>query len=234
MSDIVKYSPPGGPIKYAPGRKQFNKMWFGAQGAGKTGDLILLNLKYVEFNPHKRSLFILPDDNEAKFDPVPEIEVWEIPTFTGIKKLFAGKKTLEWIRNYFIPDPFKLSKEQREYLKKNPRRFDGIINLDDPGTYIGSRPEDLYELFSRRRQLNADFVSTFPGVRKKAPPGYYGYATHIRLYETTDSIKYLLEEIAEDKREELLEMYRRVQAQAKIDQYHWEELIIREIRDRVR
>jgi len=221
-------------VKYAPGRKQFNAIWFGAQGSGKTRELIKLILEYTAVNPKKRALFIVPDDLEPKLDVVPEIEIYDIPTFTGIKKLLAGKKTIEWMREYYLPDPSKLNRKQRDYLKENPRRFNGVVALDDPGTYIGSRPEDLYEMFSRRRQLNADFISTFPGLRKKAPPGYYGYATHLRLWETTDTPEELVKEIAADKRDEFLELYARVQAGAKSNPYFSDEMVIRPIRDLVR
>lgn len=221
-------------MKFAPGRKQFNAIWFGAQGSGKTRELIRFVLRYMELNPHKRVLFIIPDDMEEKLDPIPEIDLFDIPTFTGIKKIIAGKKTIEWMRNYYLPEPETLTKEQREYLKKHPRRFNGLGIFDDPGAYIGSNPQNLYEMFSRRRQLNWDFISTFAALRKKAPPGYYGFATHLRLWETTDTPEELIKELAADKREEFLQMYNRVQAQAKTNKYHSEELVIRSIRDLAR
>lgn len=212
-------------------RKQFNYIWIGAQGSGKTLRLIELILAYTQFNPSKRVLILLPDDMEEKFDAIPEIELHEVPTFTGIKKLFAGKKTIEWIRNYYIPDPITLTKQQRAYLKKHPRRFNGLICLDDPGVYIGNNPTHLYEMQGRRRQMNADFISTFPGLRKKVPPSYTGYATHIRLWQTTDTPDEFVKDMAEDLREEFMELYRSVQLEARKNKYHSAQMILRAIHE---
>lgn len=208
-------------------RKQFNGMLFGAQGSGKTIVLLEFILRYHRRFPWKRILIILPDDQEEKFDAVPEIFFEQVPTFTGIKKLIAGKKTIKRLRDYYLPDPEEIEVEER----RNRPRFNGLIVYDDPGVYLGRFPEPQYELMGRRRQLNADMLSAFPGIRKKAPPGYYGYATHIYLSETTDSPDDLVNELPEDKREEFLAMYRSVQQEAKNNPYHMEELVIRKIVD---
>lgn len=206
-------------------RKQFNAMFFAAQGAGKTIQFLKLVLRYHKAHPVKRILFLLPDDQEEKFDSVPEIYTQEIPTFTGIKKVIAGKSTIKWMRDFYLPDPETISREDRKRIPK----LNALVALDDPAVYLGRYPEPLYDMFGRRRQLNADFLSAFPGIRKKAPPGYYGYCTHLFLGQTTDSPKDLVDELPLDKQEEFMEMYNRVQLLSKADKYHMEEMVVRGI-----
>lgn len=204
-------------------RKQFHTGFFGGQGSGKTTFMIQQALKYYKATG-KRILFGLPDDQEEKFDPVPEISENQIPNFTGIKKIILSNAVIERMRNYYLPEPTEVP---TAVAKK--RKFHGLFCLDDPGTWLPKYPDSFYKLISRRRQLNMDIISAFPGLKSKAPASYYGYLTHIELWQTGDSPRTLMDELAPNMQNKFLRLYNHVQSEADKNQHYHLGMVIRKI-----
>lgn len=204
-------------------RKQFHVGFFGAQGSGKTTFMIERALHYFK-GSGKRVLFGLPDDQEEKFDVVPEITENEIPTFTGIKKIILSYPIIERIKNFYLPEPTEVP----THIAKQ-RKFNGLFCLDDPGTYLPKYPDALYKLCGRRRQLNLDLISAFPGMKSKAPASYYGYLTHLELWQTGDSPRTLMDELAPNMQGKFLRLYNHVQSETEKNQYYHLGMVLRKI-----
>lgn len=204
-------------------RKQFHVGCFGAQGTGKTSFMIKKALEYHK-GTGKRILFGIPDDQEEKLDPVPEISEKEIPSFTGIKKIILTYAVIDRMKQFYLPEPTAVA---TNVAKK--RKFHGLFCIDDPGTWLPRYPESFYQLLSRRRQLNMDIISAFPGLKSKAPASYYGFLTHIELWQTADSPRTLMDELAPNMQGRFLRLYNHVQKESENNMYYHLGMVIRKI-----
>lgn len=201
-------------------RKQFNDVWIGANGSGKTHKMKELALLYSASNNLKRCLFVLPDDGEESLWKLSEIEKEELVSFEGIKKLILDDENdFEFITDTF--KPFINQNGEKEY-----RRFNGLMLCDDLGTMINRRPKHILRLFKRRRQPNIDFIWSFHGLKTDVPPSFYTYVNRIVLFRTSDAHEYTMQQLPEHKRNEFLEIYKRVQHITETEPHYCEELIL--------
>lgn len=195
-------------------RKQFNDIVFGGNGSGKTTFEIKVVLKYLENNPRKRVLFIIPDDSEEKLDVVPEITLDDLKTFKGVAKLVAEND--------------KIFSQLLEFFSDKNNKFNGLVVADDCGVFLKRRPENVLKLFKRRRQLNIDFLWSFHGFNTEIPRAFFAYVNRLYIFETSDSTKWTRELLPIDKQAEFDFKYNEVQTLARKGvKYQFRELIIR-------
>lgn len=202
-------------------RKQFNDVWIGANGSGKTTKLMRLAFLYAMANELKRVCFLLLDDNEEALWELSEIEREELLYFQGIKKMILESEE-DFV---YITDLFKPVINDITGLKEF-RRFNGLFICDDLGSMLKRRPTEIIALFKRRRQPNIDFAWSFHGLRTDVPPAFYTYVNRIVLFRTSDSHEYTMEQLPENKRDEFLDVYRRVQRITETDPHYCEEIIL--------
>lgn len=201
-------------------RKQFNDVWIGANGSGKTHQMLQAAFLYATSNEFKRVLFVLPDDGEESLWTLSEIEKEELIYFEGVKKIILDDEDdFEYITDTF--KPFIDTDGEKKF-----RRFNGLMLCDDLGTMLNRRPNEILKLFKRRRQPNIDFIWSFHGLRTDVPPSFYTYVNRLILFRTSDSHEYTMNQLPESKRDEFLDVYRRVQKITETDPHYCEELII--------
>lgn len=201
-------------------RKQFNDVWIGANGSGKTFLEKKVAFEYASENILKRVLFVLPDDGEESLWSLSEIEKEELIYFEGIKKLILeDENDFEYITDTF--KPFIDETGEKRY-----RRFNGLMVCDDLGVMINRRPQEILKLFKRRRQPNIDFLWSFHGLKTDVPPSFYTYVNHIVLFRTSDAHEYTMQQLPEAKRSEFLEVYQRVQKITETEPHYCEEIIL--------
>lgn len=217
-------------------RKQINDVLFGGNGSGKTTLVLQIVADYIEKNPEKRILFILPDDQEKKLRWIEEIPLNGLETFTGIKKMIIEEEQFfgRLIDKIAPPHAPKCGYHNGDLCNCGARdkglRFDGLMVIDDPNKYMSRRPKDVLRLFVRRRQPNLDMLWCFHGLRNVVPPSFYTYVTRLIIFQTSDDYGPTYDLLPENKREEFLDIYRRVQRIADTEDPHYcEELILRRI-----
>lgn len=177
-------------------------------------------IKYMESNPLKRVLFAIPDDAEEKLWNIQEIDKEEILYFEGAKKIIIDEEAdFDYMAKLFLP-------EVSETGERIINRFNGLICCDDMGTNISRRPVNILKLFKRRRQPNIDFTWSFHGLKTDVPPAFWTYVNNLILFRTSDPHEYTMECLPENKRDEFLEMYRRVQKISETKPHYCEQLII--------
>lgn len=205
-------------LKY---RKQFNRVLIGGNGSGKTTLEIEIMIDYAKKNKWKRQLLLVPDDGEDKFDDVEEIEATAqaLRTFTGIKKIIV-----EDVKIFDLILQVYTDKSQPGYSK-----FNGLLICDDMGVMLSRRPEQVIKLFKRRRQANIDFLWAFHGLSTDVPKSFWGYVSSLILLQTSDNHEDTMKKLALDKQAEFLDIYKRVQVEAKRVPWYCEELILREL-----
>lgn len=198
-------------------RSQFNHVFIGSNGTGKTTVEIQVAIDYLQNNPTKRVLFVIPDDGEEKLEDVPEITIKELRDFEGVAK--------------FIPDSEKDFDKFLELFSDKTYQFNGLFIGDDLGVILSRRPQQVLRLFKRRRQANIDFIWSFHGLRCEVPPQFYTYVNNIYLFGTSDNHEDTLKELPHGKRDAFEEMYFRVQDKAVGQFNYYEELIINPIKN---
>lgn len=201
-------------------RKQFNDVIFGGQGTGKTTFQVELIIEYAEKNPDKRVLLILPDDSEDKFDPIEEVAYRDVRRVKGIRKVIVDNMNIFTdLYNWHVND-------------KHPQytgRFRGLIIADDAGVLIKRRDENVLKFMRRRRQANADIITSFHGLRNEIPPSFFGYVNRMVIFNTTDSPEETIKLLPPNKQMEFIQVYERVQKIAQTNPYYKEEFILRNI-----
>lgn len=208
-------------------RKQFNDVLIGGNGCGKTTLQFQIAMNYLEesyseyFKTYlKRILFLIPDDAEDKLANVTEIDLNQLESFVGIKKII-----LDSYRDFgFICDTYKPIKD--ELGNRVTKKFNGLFCCDDLGTIMNRRPEEILKLFKRRRQPNIDFLWAFHGLRTEVPPAFYTYVNRIILFRTSDNHEPTLKALPEGKQELFMEVYRRVQKISEKEPHYCEEIEI--------
>jgi hypothetical protein len=193
-------------------RKQFNDVWIGSNGTGKTSLMIEACIYYMQYNPRKRWLWVLPDDAEEKLYEVEEIEVQDLETFTGIKKIFIDNE--------------KLFDKFVEVFSRKDFKFHGCLACDDLGVIMRRRPEAILRLFRRRRQPNIEFIWSFHGLRTEVPPSFYTYVNSIILFRTSDNHRSTMDLLPDAKQEVFEEAYTRIQRITEINPHYHEEIVI--------
>jgi hypothetical protein len=201
-------------------RKQFNHVFIGSNGTGKTTLMIQIAIDYLTNNPNKRILIIVKDDDEEKFWNIKEISKEEILSFKGVKKLLIeNHKDFD-----YITDKFKSVKDKAGNRFVN--KFNGLMICDDLGAAMNRRPDDILNMFKRRRQINADFIWAFHGLRTDVPPSFYTYVNSIFLFRTSDNHDYTMEQLPHAKQEIFETIYNSVQETTETEPHHCEEIII--------
>ena len=201
-------------------RKQFNNVYIGSNGTGKTTLLIKIAIAYLEANPSKRILIILKDDDEEKFWDIEEIEKEEVLNFEGVKKLIIeSHKDFE-----YITAQFKSRKDK--YGNRLINKFNGLFICDDLGAAMNRRPDDILNMFKRRRQINIDFIWAFHGLRTDVPPAFYTYVNTLCLFRTSDNHTHTMAELPADKAPIFEAVYNRVQEKTETEPHYCEEIII--------
>jgi hypothetical protein len=199
-------------------RQQFNTVVFGTNGTGKTTFMLELACTYIEANPSKNVLFILPDDAERKYDPIPEIHPLRLSEISGMYKVYADKvKGKETIYDLMYKN-----------FVEGSRKFNGLIINDDCGVLWNRRPEDVLTFMRRRRQSNADIISNFHGLTTDMPRAFFTYLTSLVLFKTGDNHTDTRDKLPYLKQDEFEEMYFRVENEAKTNRFYREELSLRE------
>jgi hypothetical protein len=193
-------------------RKQFNHIIIGGNGSGKTTFFIKIAIKYFELNPKKRILFLMPDDSEKKLEKIKEINFEQITKFSGISKMIVDNDKI-------------FSKILDIFGSGTP--FNGLIVCEDPGVYLGRRPENVLKLFKRRRQTNIDFLWSFHGFNTEMPRSFFTYVNSVFLFETSDNHEWTKKLLPIDKQDEFEEKYKKIQEISKTKKYQCLELIIR-------
>lgn len=207
-------------LMYAPvilkdTRKQFNDIVIGTNGTGKTSYIIEIVIRLLEYFPDKRCLFVVPDDMEEKLMEIEEIEVDQLTTFTGIKKIV-------------VTDVDFFDVLYTEYVEKQ-KRFNGIIVWDDMGVILNRRQENLGKLFKRRRQINLDQIWSFHDLHADVPKQFFGFVNRIHLFRTTAEHESFAKNINAAKRKEFEQMYFRVQAKSEKEPQYMEEFLLNRI-----
>lgn len=197
-------------------RKQINALLVAGNGEGKTIWILEFILIYNEAHPEKRILIGLPDDSESKFLKIPEIELEDLPYFTGIKKIIINGD--EFYREF------------QDYFSNKENNFDGLFINDDPGAFMGRRPTNILAMFSRRRQLNVDFIWTFHGWNTTIPRGFFTFITSIIMGKTSDNPEYTLKLLPEDKQQQFMKNYNEInELYEKGIKYQFRELVLKNL-----
>lgn len=189
-------------------RKQFNELYFGTNGTGKTTNMLTNALKYMRapVNANKNMLCVMPDFSESKYDNIPEIQINDLGGNFGIAKIMANE----------IAKGDKKSKsiytEIYERYAVKGIRFDGLIINDDMGGMFGRRPEDINRMLSRKRQMNMDLMWNFHGLTTDCPRNFFKSVSGITLHKTEDDYEDTMNKIANNKRSMFEEAYFQVQA----------------------
>jgi hypothetical protein len=203
-------------------RKQFNIVMFGGNGCGKTTKLLEVIDAYLDANEWKRVLIITPDDSEEKLEFIEEIQVEDLRTFKGLKKLIVSNaKIFTTLKDVYLP--------HAKSDKANSIKFNGLLVVDDAGVILDRRNEEVLDFFRRRRQANVDILTIFHGLRNEVPPSFFAYVTDLIIFQTADNHKKTLDLLPMDKQESFMTAYTRVQSCAKQNPYYCEQLKLREI-----
>lgn len=202
-------------------RKQFLHLIIGANGTGKTYSVIKIAIAYLTANPFKRVLFILMDDGDSKLWNIEEIEMDELETFEGVKKIIInGQKDFEHIAATYKSYKDELTGERIQ------KEFNGLMICDDCGSVMSRRPEDILAFFRKRRQPNIDFLFIFHGLRCEVPPSFYSFVNHIILFQTSDNHEETMKHLRSDKREHFQNEYNIVQREALKNPHYCREIVI--------
>lgn len=186
-------------------RKQFNEIFVGTNGTGKTTIMLEGVLAYTNApaNINKNILFLMPDFCESKYDDIPEIKINDLGGDFGIGKIMCftavGKNKSIYAELY-----------ERYALKD--KRFNGLIVSDDMGASFKRRPEDIITLASRKRQLNIDFFWNFHGLTTDVPKSFWRSVSGITLFRTADDYRDTMDKISGDIQNEFRNSYFKVQA----------------------
>ncbi len=215
-------------------RKQLCTVLFGGNGSGKTTEELSILLAYADANEEKRSLILVPDDGERKFDNISEIEPTEnaLREFRGIKKLIVDDiKIFDMILKVYT-EPMK--KANGAFVtntrgEKVHEKFNGLMICDDMGVMLNRRPENVLKLFKRRRQANIDMLWTFHSLDTDIPKSFFSYVTDVILFQTSGNHQDTLKKIEESKKEEFERVYFEVQEEAKQNPYARKRIILRPI-----
>lgn len=189
-------------------RKQFNELFFGTNGSGKTRAMLEIALEYFEqpVNEAKNFLCIMPDFSESKYDHLPEITVNDLGGYFGAAKIMAmpiGKSDKKSKSIYT---------EIYERYAVKQRRFNGLIINDDMSVMFGRRPEDILTMCTRKRQMNIDLMWNFHGLTTDCPPSFFKSVSGITLHKTEDDYEDTMKKISSNKRKMFEESYFQVQA----------------------
>ena len=189
-------------------RKQFNELYFGTNGTGKTQNMLTTALTYFDSpaNANKNFLCIMPDFSESKYDDIPEIRVSDLGGYFGIGEIMAAD-----IRKGDHKSKSIYTEIYERYAEKQ-RRFNGLIINDDMGGMFGRRPEDINRMTTRKRQMNLDLMWNFHGLTTDCPKNFFKSVSGITLHQTEDDYKDTVDKIAPNKRAMFIETYFQVQA----------------------
>jgi len=189
-------------------RKQFNELFFGTNGTGKTQEMLTLADGYFKApaNENKNFLMLMPDFSESKYDAVPEMQISDLGGDFGIGKILVNaiSKTDKKAKSVYT--------EIYERYAAKGRRFNGLIINDDMGIMFGRRPEDIIMMCTRKRQMNLDLMWNFHGLTTDCPPAFFKSVSGITLFKTEDNYLDTMKKIAMNKRKMFEEAYLTVQA----------------------
>ena len=189
-------------------RKQFNELFFGTNGTGKTTEMLKLAIQYFEQpqNENKNFLIAVPDLSESKYDCFPEITVNDL----------GGDFGVGLIQAQYIDKSNKKQKsiytEIYERYAAKGRKFNGLMINDDMGIMFGRRPQDNINMCTRKRQMNLDLMWNFHGLTTDCPPAFFKSVSGITLFKTEDNYLDTMKKIAMNKRKQFEDAYFWVQA----------------------
>ena len=189
-------------------RKQFNEIFIGTNGTGKTTEMLKGAIKYFEYpqNENKNFLIAVPDLSESKYDGIPEITVNDL----------GGSFGVGLIQAQYIDKGNKKAKsiytEIYERYAAKGRKFNGLMINDDMGIMFGRRPVDIINMCTRKRQMNIDLMWNFHGLTTDCPPAFFKSVSGITLFKTEDNYIDTMKKIAMNKRKTFEESYFLVQA----------------------
>lgn len=191
--------------------KQFNVVIFGTNGTGKTTEFIDIGTQYIQAKEsiglEKNFLLCVSDDNEKKYDWLPEIDIRDVHGDFGLAKVIC---------NVNIDKNDKKTKTIYQTIYENyalkKLQFNGMIANDDMGVMMSRRPNDVLTMMGRRRQMNLDLLWCFHGLTTDCPPAFIRTLTQIVLFKTTDNHKDTMDKLGTDKAKEFERVYFKVQA----------------------